>query len=159
MGFLLPVALESGRQLGNRLFGGPEYRDARLNYDNIPTVVFAHPEVGTIGLTEPQALKKFGAENIKTYHSKMSTMRSVILTPEAKAKHPAEFKIVCQGPDESIVGLHMVGFGTSEILQGFAVAVNMGATKKDFNKCLPIHPTTAESLVRCPPTIFVCYEA
>ena len=74
-------------------------------------------------------------------------MRSVILSPEKRALHPAEFKIVCQGVDERIVGLHMVGFGTSETLQGFAVAVIMGAKRSDFARCMPIHPTTAEALV------------
>ena len=73
-------------------------------------------------------------------------MRSVIFTSK-KAKNTAEFKIICARPDERIFGLHMVGLGRSEILQGFAVAVNMGATKKDFRRSLPIHPTTAEALV------------
>ena len=103
--YSLSVALEAGRQLVNRLFGGAQYKNAQVVYDKIPTVVFAHPEADTIGLAAPQAREKFGTENVKTYQSKVSTMCSVIFTIEKKAKHPAEFKIVCEGPDEKIVGI------------------------------------------------------
>lgn len=71
---LTPVAIAAGRMLGNRLFGPPELKDSFLDYDRIPSVVFSHPEVGTTGLTEPQAIEKYGKENIKVYTARFSAM-------------------------------------------------------------------------------------
>jgi len=144
---LTPVAIAAGRHLSNRLFGPPHFSQDHLAYENVPTVVFAHPEVGTIGLTEPAAVAKYGKENIKTYHTRFSAMFYTIFPPEEKKKNPTEFKIVCEGPDERVVGLHLIGLGVGEMLQGFAVAVKMGATKKDFDACVAIHPTSAEEIV------------
>ncbi|KAL9608554.1 MAG: hypothetical protein Q9167_006630 [Letrouitia subvulpina] len=150
---LTPVAIAAGRSLSNRLFGtnhpagGPHLATAKLDYHNIPTVVFAHPEVGVVGLTEPQAIKQYGQENVKTYHTKFTAMFYEFHPPEEKKKQPTEYKIVCQGPDEKIVGLHIIGLGSSEMMQGFGVAVKMGATKKDFDSTVAIHPTSAEELV------------
>ena len=144
---LTPVAIAAGRQLGNRLFGPPEFKDAHLEYDKIPTVVFAHPEVGTTGLTEPEAEKQYGKENLKIYHAKFSAMYFDVFPPEEKKKEPTEFKLICAGKEEKIVGLHILGKGCDEMMQGFGVAVKMGATKKDFDSCVAIHPTSAEELV------------
>ncbi|KAI9370983.1 hypothetical protein BJX61DRAFT_54183 [Aspergillus egyptiacus] len=144
---LTPVAIAAGRQLGNRLFGGPEFKTAKLSYDNIPTVVFSHPEVGTIGLTEPQARERFGDDNVKVYHTRFTAMYYDVFPPEEKKKNPTEFKLICAGPEEKVVGLHILGLGVGEMLQGFGVAVKMGATKKDFDSCVAIHPTSAEELV------------
>jgi glutathione reductase (NADPH) len=144
---LTPVAIAAGRRLGNRLFGPPELKNDRLEYDKVPTVVFAHPEVGTTGLTEPDAIKKYGKENIKVYHTKFSAMFFDVFPPEKKKKEPTEFKIVCAGKEEKIVGLHILGKGVDEMMQGFGVAIKMGATKKDFDSCVAIHPTSAEELV------------
>ncbi|KLJ09611.1 glutathione reductase (NADPH) [Blastomyces silverae] len=144
---LTPVAIAAGRQLGNRLFGPPELKSSKLSYDDIPTVVFSHPEVGTTGLTEPQAIEKYGKENIKVYHTKFSAMYYDVMPVEEKQKNPTEMKLVCAGPDEKVVGLHVLGLGVGEMLQGFGVAVKMGATKKDFDSCVAIHPTSAEELV------------
>ncbi|KAG5300467.1 glutathione reductase [Histoplasma ohiense] len=144
---LTPVAIAAGRQLGNRLFGPAELKSSRLSYDVIPTVVFSHPEVGTTGLTEPEAIEKYGKENIKVYHTKFSAMFYDVMPAEEKQKNPTEMKLVCAGPDEKIVGLHILGLGVGEMLQGFGVAVKMGATKKDFDSCVAIHPTSAEELV------------
>ena len=127
--------------------GGPHLLNDKISYDNIPTVVFAHPEVGTIGLTEPQAIAKFGQENVKTYHTKFTAMYYDFHPQEEKKAQPTEYKIVCQGPDEKVVGLHILGLGSGEMLQGFGVAVKMGATKKDFDSCIAIHPTSAEEIV------------
>lgn len=88
---LTPVAIAAGRQLGNRLFGPPELKSAKLEYSNIPTVVFSHPEVGTIGLTEPEAVEKYGHENVKTYHSKFAAMFYDVFPPEERAKNPTEY--------------------------------------------------------------------
>jgi glutathione reductase (NADPH) len=141
------VAIAAGRHLSNRLFGPPHLSQSYLPYENIPTVVFAHPEIGTIGLTEPQAISKYGTEKIKTYHTKFTNMFYTIFPDEEKKGNPTEFKIVCEGDEERVVGLHLLGLGVGEMLQGFAVAVKMGARKKDFDATVAIHPTSAEEVV------------
>lgn len=150
------MAIAAGRALSNRLFGtthpagGPQFADAKLDYTNIPTVVFSHPEVGTTGLTEPEAISKYGKENIKIYHTRFTAMYYDFHPAEEKKTQPTEYKIVCQGPDEKIVGLHILGLGSSEMMQGFGVAVKMGARKKDFDSCVAIHPTSGEEIVGLP---------
>lgn len=142
---LTPVAIAAGRRLAERLYGGEEFRTARVDYNNIPSVVFAHPEVGSIGLTEPQAEEKYGRENLKIYSTSFTAMYYAMMEPQDKA--PTKYKVICAGPEQKIVGLHIMGLGSGEMLQGFAVAVKMGATKKDLDSCIPIHPTSAEELV------------
>ena len=142
---LTPVAIAAGRKLSNRLFGGPEYKNAKLDYNNIPSVVFAHPEAGTIGLTEPEAREKYGDKHIKVYSTQFTDMYYAMMDPEEKT--PSNYKLICTGPEEKIVGMHIVGNGCAEMLQGFGVAVKMGATKDDFDSCVAIHPTAAEELV------------
>jgi glutathione reductase (NADPH) len=88
--------------------------------------VFAHPEVGVIGLTEPQALEKYGPENIKIYKTKFTAMYYAML----ERKGPTAYKLICLGPEEKVIGLHIIGIGSAEMLQGFGVAVKMGATKQ-----------------------------
>jgi glutathione reductase (NADPH) len=144
---MLSVAIAAGRQLGNRLFGPPELKTSKLSYENIPTVVFSHPEVGCIGLTEPEARQQYGDDKIKIYHTKFTAMYYSVMPTEEKAKNPTEMKIICAGPQEKVVGLHILGLGVGEMLQGFGVAVKMGATKQDFDSCVAIHPTSAEELV------------
>ena len=150
---LTPVAIAAGRALSNRLFGthhpsgGPHFATAKLDYSNIPTVVFSHPEVGTIGMTEPAAVSKFGKENIRIYHTKFTPMFYNFHPAEEKKLQPTEYKLICEGPDEKIVGMHILGAGSSEMMQGFGVAVKMGARKRDFDACVAIHPTSAEELV------------
>ena len=142
---LTPVAIAAGRKLSDRLFGGPHMAEAKLEYSNIPSVVFAHPEVGSIGLTEPQAREKYGDENIKVYNSSFTALYYTMMEQEEKG--PSSYKLICAGKEEKIVGLHILGLGSGEMLQGFGVAVKMGATKKDFDSCVAIHPTSAEELV------------
>ncbi|KAL8930190.1 MAG: hypothetical protein Q9208_000807 [Pyrenodesmia sp. 3 TL-2023] len=142
---LTPVAIAAGRALGNRLFGGPEFKNAKLDYTNIPSVVFAHPEVGSIGMTEPEAIEKYGKENIKIYKTSFTAMYYAMMDPKDKA--PTSYKVICHGEDERIVGMHILGSGSSEMLQGFGVAVRMGARKRDLDNCVAIHPTSAEELV------------
>ena len=149
---LTPVAIAAGRQLGNRLFGPPHLANSKLDYNNIPSVVFAHPEIGSIGLTEPQAIEQFGKENVKVYKASFKAMFYDVFPDEEKQKQPTMYKIVCQGPDEKVVGLHILGLGSGEMLQGFGVAIKMGATKKDFDNCVAIHPTSAEELVSAYPS-------
>lgn len=141
------VAIAAGRQLGNRIFGPPELKHSKISYENIPTVVFSHPEVGVVGLTEPEARQRYGDDKIKIYHTKFTAMFYDVLPAEEKPKNPTEMKIICAGPQEKVVGLHILGLGVGEMLQGFGVAVKMGATKQDFDSCVAIHPTSAEELV------------
>ena len=149
---LTPVAIAAGRALSNRIFGslhpsGGPHLPQKLDYSNIPTVVFAHPEVGTIGLTEPAAIDKYGKHNIKTYHTRFTPMFYSFHPAEEKKLQPTEYKLICQGSEEKIVGMHILGAGSSEMMQGFGVAVKMGARKKDFDACVAIHPTSAEEIV------------
>lgn len=142
---LTPVAIAAGRRLSERLFGPEQFRTAHLNYSNIPSVVFAHPEVGSIGLTQPEAEEKYGKENLKIYSTNFTAMYYSMMDPEEKG--PTKYKLICAGPEEKVVGLHIMGLGSGEMLQGFGVAMKMGATKKDFDSCVAIHPTSAEELV------------
>lgn len=149
---LTPVAIAAGRALSNRIFGlqhpsGGVHLPQKLDYSNIPTVVFAHPEVGTIGLTEPAAIDKYGKDNIKAYNTRFTPMFYSFHPAEEKKLQPTEYKLVCQGSEEKIVGMHILGAGSGEMMQGFGVAVKMGARKRDFDACVAIHPTSAEELV------------
>ena len=138
---LTPVAVAAGRRLSERLFNNKP--DEHLDYSNIPTVVFSHPPIGTVGLTEPEAVEKYGAENVKTYKSSFTAMYTAVTSH----RQPCRMKLICVGEAEKIVGIHGIGFGMDEILQGFAVALKMGATKKDFDNTVAIHPTAAEEFV------------
>ncbi|RLM10885.1 glutathione-disulfide reductase [Gibbsiella quercinecans] len=138
---LTPVAVAAGRRLSERLFNNKP--DEHLDYSNIPTVVFSHPPIGTIGLTEPQAKEKYGDDQVKVYTSSFTAMYTAV----TQHRQPCRMKLVCVGKDEKVVGLHGIGFGMDEILQGFAVAVKMGATKKDFDNTVAIHPTASEEFV------------
>ncbi|MCO5596215.1 hypothetical protein L7F22_050275 [Adiantum nelumboides] len=141
---LTPVAIAAGRRLSNRLYGPDHLRGKDfLNYDNIPTVVFSHPTSGTVGLTEPEAREKYGDDKVKIYKSNFVSMYYGML----EHKQPSAYKLVCVGPEEKVVGVHIVGLGSDEIMQGFAVAVKMGARKKDLDDTVAIHPTSAEELV------------
>ncbi len=142
---LTPVAIAAGRKLSDRLFGPEKFKAAKLDYNLIPSVVFAHPEVGSIGLTEPEAIEKYGKENIKVYSTSFTAMYYAMMEPEEKG--PTKYKLICEGPKEKVVGLHILGLGSGEMLQGFGVAIKMGATKADFDSCVAIHPTSAEELV------------
>ncbi|MFU2089064.1 glutathione-disulfide reductase [Avibacterium avium] len=138
---LTPVAVAAGRRLSERLFNNKP--NEHLDYNLVPTVVFSHPPIGTIGLTEPQAIEQYGAENVKVYKSSFTPMYSAV----TQHRQPCRMKLVCVGKDEKIVGLHGIGFGVDEMIQGFAVAIKMGATKADFDNTVAIHPTGSEEFV------------
>lgn len=138
---LTPVAVAAGRRLAERLFNGKT--ELKLDYELIPTVVFSHPPIGTIGMTEPQARAHYGDAAIKVYRSEFTAMYRAL----TQHRRPTRMMLVCAGPEEKIVGLHMIGEAADEILQGFAVAIKMGATKADFDACVAIHPTSAEEFV------------
>ena len=138
---LTPVAVKAGRLLSERLFNGQD--DAHMDYSMIPTVVFSHPPIGTIGMTEAEAIEAHGEDNVKVYTSSFASMYTAV----TRFRQMTKMKLVCAGDDEKVVGLHGIGHGMDEILQGFAVAIKMGATKADFDACVAIHPTSAEEFV------------
>ena len=135
---LTPMAIAAGRRLADRLFGPKIYKDAKVSYENVPTVVFSHPTIGTVGLTEPEATEKYGAENIRTYTSKFTNLYYGIFQLEPDEKPKTHMKLVCAGEEEKVVGLHIIGLGADEMLQGFGVAVKMGATKADRECFIPL---------------------
>jgi glutathione reductase (NADPH) len=139
---LTPVAIKAGRMLAERLFNSA-MADAHMDYRLIPTVVFSHPPIGTIGLTEQEATAEYGADNIKVYRSNFAAMYNAITEHRALSR----FKLICAGVNEKVVGLHGIGEGMDELLQGFAVAMKMGATKADFDATVALHPTSAEEFV------------
>ena len=138
---LTPVAIAAGRRLADRVFGAQAGR--HLDYENIPTVIFGHPPIGTVGLTEPAARARYGNDDIEVFRSSFVPLYHAV----TGAKPRTEMKLVTLGPEQRIVGLHVVGPGADEMLQGFAVAVRMGATKRDFDDTVAIHPTSAEEFV------------
>jgi glutathione reductase (NADPH) len=138
---LTPVAIAAGRHLADRLFGGQP--DAHLDYENVPSVVFSCPPIGTVGLTEEQARERYGAGGIKVYTSRFTNIYFALTEDKPKTW----MKIVTAGPEERVVGVHVLGMAADELIQGFAVAVKMGATKADFDRTVAIHPTAAEELV------------
>ncbi len=138
---LTPVAIKAGRTLSERLFNGRT--SAKMDYTTIPTVVFSHPAIGTVGLTEDQAIKEYGQDNIKVYKSSFASMYSAVTNHRQESR----FKLITSGADEKVVGLHGLGYGVDEMIQGFAVAIKMGATKADFDATVAIHPTASEEFV------------
>ncbi len=137
---LTPVAIAAGRRLADRLFDNQPER--KLDYEFIPTVVFTHPPIGTVGITEDEARAQYG-DAVKIYQTRFAPMYYAF----SQHKRMTAMKLVCAGPEEKIVGLHVIGQGADEMLQGFAVAVQMGATKKDFDDTIAIHPTSSEEFV------------
>ncbi|HEX4025528.1 MAG TPA: glutathione-disulfide reductase [Steroidobacteraceae bacterium] len=137
---LTPVAIAAGRRLSDRLFGGQSER--RLDYENIPSVVFSHPPVGTVGLSEQDARARYG-DAVQVFTSGFVPMYHALTTRKPRA----QMKLVTVGAEQRIVGIHVLGDGADEMLQGFAVALRMGATKRDLDDTVAIHPTSAEELV------------
>ena len=137
---LTPVAIAAGRKLADRVFGNQ--KNALLDYENIPTVIFSHPPIGTVGLSEDSARRIYG-DNVRVYSAYFKNMYYQVTDRTS----PTRVKLVTAGTDEKVVGCHIVGDFADEIIQGFSVAVKMGARKKDFDNTVAIHPTAAEELV------------
>lgn len=137
---LTPVAIAAGRRLADRIYGGMEGR--HLEYRLIPTVIFSHPTIGTVGMTEAEARAEYG-DDIKIYSSGFTGMYYAL----GDDKQRSVMKLITAGADERVVGCHVIGEGADEMMQGFAVAIRMGATKKHFDDTVAIHPTSAEELV------------
>jgi glutathione reductase (NADPH) len=138
---LTPVAIAAGRRLADRVFGGAA--DRRLSYEVVPTVIFSHPPIGTIGVSEDAAKERYSTAGVRAYTADFVPMFHAL----TDAKPKTAMKLVTVGPEERIVGCHVIGPGADEMTQGFAVAMTMGARKRDFDETLAIHPTSAEELV------------
>ena len=137
---LTPVAIAAGRRLADRIYNNMQ--DRKLDYSLIPTVVFSHPPIGTVGLSEQEARDQYG-DAVKIYSAEFTPMYAVFAAHQQKTA----LKLIVQGEDETVVGCHIIGLGADEMLQGFAVAISMGATKRDFDDTIAIHPTSSEELV------------
>jgi glutathione reductase (NADPH) len=145
---LTPVAIAAGRRLADRLFGHME--GVKIDYEApIASVVFSHPPIATVGLTQSEAESKYGT--VKVYESSFVNMFFALLPPEDARREKTKMKLICAGVEEKVVGIHVIGLGADEMIQGFAVAVTMGATKADFDRTMAIHPTAAEELVTMAP--------
>ena len=127
--------------MAHRVFGGDA--DSRLIYENIPSVVFSHPTLGSIGMPEAAAVAEHGRDKIKVYQTSFTPMYFAM----TERKQKAGVKLVTLLPNEKVLGLHIYGMASDEMLQGFGVAIKMGATKKDFDNCVAIHPTSSEEIV------------
>ncbi len=141
---LTPVAVTAGRKLAARLFG--HRPESKLDDSNIPSVVFSHPPIATIGSNENEARKQHDIVSI--YQTEFTPMRYALTQTNSKTA----MKLICAGEEETVVGIHMIGDNADEMLQGFAVAVKMGARKSDFDQTMAIHPTSAEELVTMKPS-------
>ena len=140
---LTPVAVKCGRLLAERLFNGQAYEQPpKMDYTMVPTVVFSHPPLGTVGLTEELARAEYG-DQVKVYRSGFTAMYTAVTSHAQRCR----MKLVCVGDDEKVVGLHGIGYGVDEMIQGFSVAIKMGATKADFDSVVAIHPTGSEEFV------------
>jgi len=135
---LTPVALAEAMVVVDQLFG---HGRRTMDYDFIPTAVFTHPSIGTVGLTEAEARERHGV--VRTY---LSEFRSLKHTLSGSAERTL-MKLVVDDATDRVVGLHMVGAEAAEIVQGFAVALKAGATKAVFDATIGVHPTAAEEFV------------
>ncbi|MDT8397945.1 MAG: glutathione-disulfide reductase [Pseudomonadales bacterium] len=136
---LTPVALAEGMLLARRLFAAGA---GTMNYDNIPTAVFSHPNIGTVGLSEEQARSRF-PDGIRIFKSDFRHLRHTLSGRDERTF----IKLIVNKSDDRVVGIHMVGADAGEIIQGFAVAMNCGLTKAQLDTTIGIHPTVAEELV------------
>jgi glutathione reductase (NADPH) len=137
---LTPVAIAAGRRLAERLFGGVP--DRKLDYEYVPTVIFGHPPIGTVGLTEAEARAEYG-DAVRVYTSEFVPLYHALTERQPRTV----MKLVTAGDEQRVVGCHVAGEDADEMLQGFAVALRMGATKRDLDDTVAIHPTSSEELV------------
>ena len=138
---LTPVAIAAGRRLADRIWGGMKGR--HLDYALIPSAIFSHPPMATVGLTEAEARETYGEDDVEVYTTTFTPMYNAFTEHRTKTA----MKLVVTGDDERVVGCHVFGLAADEMLQGFAVAMRMGATKRDFDDTVAIHPTSSEELV------------
>lgn len=137
---LTPVAIAAGRRLADRLFAGGT---RLMNYEAIPSVVFSHPPVASVGMSAAEAEAAYGAAAIKVFESRFVNM----FYAPGDHKPTTLMRLVVRLADDRVLGAHVMGMGADEMMQGFAVAINMGATKADFDQTVAIHPVAAEEFV------------
>jgi glutathione reductase (NADPH) len=135
---LTPVAIREGAALANTLFG-PER--IRADLTTVPSAVFSQPPIGTVGLTEAQALEHTGSIDI--YSARFRSMRHTLSGRDERTL----VKLIVDTASQRVLGAHMVGADAPEIIQGLAIAIRMGATKADFDATVALHPTAAEEFV------------
>ncbi|MGJ5675977.1 MAG: glutathione-disulfide reductase [Nostochopsis sp.] len=137
---LTPVAIGEGRAFADSEFG--DHRRV-FSHEDVPTAVFSTPEAATVGLTEAQAREKLGDDGVKIYRTRFRPLFHSLTGAQEKTM----MKLVVDANTDKVLGAHMVGENAGEIIQGVAIAVKMGATKKDFDATVGIHPTAAEEFV------------
>jgi len=135
---LTPVAIREGHAFADTVFGGTPHR---VDYGCIPSAVFSHPPLASVGMTEAQARNKVG--NIRVFMSDFRAMKNVL----ANRNERVLYKMIVDATTDKVVGLHMIGPEAPEILQAAAVAIKAGLTKRDFDATVALHPTIAEELV------------
>jgi len=136
---LTPVAIGEGRAFADTQFGG---HSRTMSYENIPTAIFSTPEAATVGLTEVQAREQYG-DAVKVYRTKFKPTYHSLSGRDERVM----VKLVVAEDTDKVLGAHMVGEHAAEIIQGMAIALKMGATKKDFDATVGIHPSVAEEFV------------
>jgi glutathione reductase (NADPH) len=137
---LTPVAVGEGRAFADTEFGNIR---RVFNHENVPSAVFSTPEAATVGMTEADARKKLGDDGVKVYRARFRPLFHSLTGAEEKTM----MKLVVDADSDRVLGAHMLGENAAEIIQGVAIAVNMGATKKDFDATVGIHPSAAEEFV------------
>jgi glutathione reductase (NADPH) len=136
---LTPVAIAEGRAFADTEFGN---NPRAISHKNVPSAVFSQPEAATVGLTEEEARAQFG-DSVKCYKAKFRPMFYSLTGADEKTT----VKLVVESHTDRVLGVHLVGKDSAEMIQGIAIAVNMGATKKDFDATIGIHPSSAEEIV------------
>ncbi|MNG10110.1 Glutathione amide reductase [compost metagenome] len=136
---LTPVALAEGMAVVRRLFKPEQYRP--VDYQNIPTAVFSQPPIGTVGLTEEQALEQ--GYKVQIFESRFRPMKLTLTEVQEKTL----MKLVVDADTDRVLGCHMVGPDAGEIIQGLGIALKAGATKQQFDETIGVHPTAAEEFV------------
>mmetsp|Transcript_9167 Transcript_9167/g.16492 ORF Transcript_9167/g.16492 Transcript_9167/m.16492 type:complete len:460 (+) Transcript_9167:82-1461(+) len=137
---LTPVALREGHAFADTQFGK---NPRTINYENIPTAVFAQPPIGTCGMTEDAAVKAYGEENIDVYVSTFKPLKHTL----TNSKERSLYKLIVHAPTDKVIGCHMVESSAGEVIQIIGIAMKAGATKADFDATVGVHPTSAEELV------------
>lgn len=136
---LTPVAIAEGHVLADQLFGKQPERN--VNYDNLASVIFSHPPIGTIGLSEKDARQR--GLDVRIFKTTFTPPRFRM----AERNEQTMMKLVVEKSSDRVIGCHVIGLDADEIIQGFAVAMNAGATKADFDRTIAVHPTSAEEMV------------
>ncbi len=137
---LTPVAIAEGRAFADTEFGG---KRRAPNHSNVPSAVFSQPEAASVGLTEAEARQKLGDDRTKIFKSTFRPMFNILAGSQEKAL----IKLIVDAKTDKVLGAHMVGDNAAEIMQGIAIAIKMGATKKQFDATVGIHPSAAEEFV------------